>query len=178
MMSELVTVYHGTRSTAESVSGKRFRTRDAVAEAKRIADIYDVADIDLVMSDQFAELDRNLTEAEGILSVTGHFETAARYAKDGSNAIELLLHAVLDLTESGADEEHREYFRAKHLERHEGEAVVLEFRLPVSQLTALPPYGQPVTAEDVARPYSEFTLSEKAAVSSLTQRYRLDWVPY
>lgn len=179
-MSELVSVYHGTRSTADSAERKRFRTRDAVTEAKRIAGLYDVAELELCLSAEFDELDRNLTEAQGTLSVTGHFETAAQYAVDGSNSIELLLNAVLDLKEPGADEERQRWFRANYLERFEGDAVVLEFELPVSQLDTLPPSGRRITPEDVARPYSEFTLPEKVAEASLTKRYRSvrEWVAY
>lgn len=177
-MSELVTVYHGTRTTAEPAPNTRFRARDAVAEGKRLANLYGVADIDVVLSDEFIELDRNLDEAQNYLSVTNHFETAARYATDGSNTVELLLDAVLDLKEKDASDERRRQFRERHLEQYEGKAVVLEFQLPASRLITLPPSNRRVTAADVATPLAEFLLPEKVAASKLIRRHCLEWVSY
>jgi hypothetical protein len=170
-MSDIVSVFHGTRSTTESASGKSFRARNAIVEAERIAALYEVREEDILASAQFAEAQYCLDLAQQLLSVTGHFPTAVKYATDSSDVVGLLLEAVQELRGEVVDQTSLDALISEHLGRYEGEPIVLEFQLPLAKLLAGHPSnekGLGYARGQVAEGYSEFVLPEELAATSLT----------
>jgi len=163
----------GTRSTAESGLGRRFRARDASVEAKRIALLYGVSEEDIRASEQFRVAQRDIDEARRMLAVTGHFQTAERYATHGSDVIGLLLDAVWEIRGETFNDARHEVFLSQHLSRYEGEPIVLEFRLSREELLA-----RGCAPEQLDKPFSECFLPERLAAASFTGHWlRGEYVP-